>query len=106
MLDALALDEVPRALATTGGPLRHLSELKLVRHRLAVHGDGQLGIQAGQVPRDPTCPKLPHGLPDCFVHRTCPDRDLMDDAVVIGKGDDTAALVYVRQYRRTESEVK
>ena len=66
MLDAFALDEVSRALASTGGPLRHLPELKLVRHRLAVHRDGKLGIQAGQVPRDSTCPKLPRGFPDCL----------------------------------------
>ncbi len=40
------------------------------------------------------------------VHRTCPDLDLMDYTVGIGKGDNTAALVHVHPYRRNESEVE
>ena len=101
---ALSLEEISRAFASARSPLRDPPELKLVGHRLAVHSDRQLGIQAGQVLRDPTRPKLPHGLTDCFVHHTCPDLDLMDDAVGIGEGDNAAALV--RQCRRTESEVE
>ena len=47
VLDALALDEVPRALASTGGPLRYLPELELMRHRLPVHGCSALATNSG-----------------------------------------------------------
>ena len=55
-------------------------------HRLAGHTNGQLSVQAGQVFAIPNCSELPHGLIDCFVRRTCPDLDLMDEAVGIDKG--------------------
>ena len=63
-------------------------------------------MRSGQVASNAALAELPHGLPGGIVDRACPHLHLMLDPIGIGKGDNAAARMHGRQYRRRESEVK
>lgn len=95
-----------RSLAAAIGPAPYLLQFDPVGDRSMVHGDGKLGVGSGQVCCDAAMAELTHGLRDGVVDGVRPHLDLMLDVVGIGEGNDAAAGVHARQYRRRESEVE
>jgi len=76
-----------------------------VGHRLSVNGDGELGLRSGQLLGEAAGTKLLQSCTDCLIDGIGIHLHLVQDAVCIGEGDDAAAWMHARQYRRIESEV-